>query len=199
MAGSCSRASMAWRCFTKASEARYNCIAPMASFSTPSSSPRPLSRPSQRWVSRSLAGCAMRPTIKPAAAARSAPLTPSSSSSGISPTCSRAHSPACSTPTLRGRASAMESGWTATLSAGASAATPTPRASSKAAMRCASVSTVSGSSAISACWPSSRSSIRAHSPSQAADSISKWRPRFNSVRCRTLSPRRSLRTSRQVL
>ena len=28
---------------------------------------------------------------------------------------------------------------------------------------------------------------------------SKWRPRFNSVRCRTLSPRRSPRTSRQVL
>ena len=116
----------------------------MASQSTPSSSPRPLSRASQRWVSRSLPGCARRPTISPAAAARSAPLTPSSSSSGINPTCSRAQSPTCSTPTLRGRARAIESGWIVTLSAGSSDAPPdappTPRASSRAAMRCASVS-----------------------------------------------------------
>ncbi len=64
--------------------------------------------------------------------------------SSTSPTCSIAQSPSCSTPTLRGRASSIESGWMVTLSGESSETSPSPFVSSRIEMRCASASTCSG-------------------------------------------------------
>ncbi len=182
----------------RASEARQGCMAPMVSKSTPSSSPAALRSRSQRIVARSEAGCAMRATTEPSAASRSAALTPSDSSRAGRPSSPSAHSAACSTPAERGRASARLSTATASTPPAASSAGAAPRASSCAAMRCASVSTASGTSPNRSPWPSRTASTRWHGSGQSSRSTSKWRPRLSSVRWRTRAPSRSERTRRWV-
>ena len=54
-------------------------------------------------VARSEDGYASRATIEPTAAVRKAALTPSPANNSTRPNRSSAHSPTCSTPTLRGR------------------------------------------------------------------------------------------------
>ncbi len=182
----------------RASEARQGCMAPMVSKSTPSSSPAALRSRSQRIVARSEAGCAMRATTEPSAASRSAALTPSDSSRAGRPSSPGAHSAACSTPTERGRASARLSTATASTPPAASSAGAAPRASSCAAMRCASVSTASGTS------PNSRPGRRGR-PRRAGTAAARGRGRrrsggrgLSSVRWRTRPPSRSERTRRWV-
>ena len=135
---------MVSRCLISASEARYNCIAPIVWKSTPSNSPTALRSPNQAWVARSEAGYASRPTIEPVAAARNAPLTPNPANNSTRPSCPRAHSPTCSTPRLLGRVNSSESTSTACTSRAAAPGGAGARASNCAAMRCASRSTAAG-------------------------------------------------------
>jgi hypothetical protein len=51
----------------------------------------------------------MRPMIDPTIAARNGPEIPKPTSSSVNPTTCIAHSPTCSTPTVRGRVSSRES------------------------------------------------------------------------------------------
>ena len=196
MARSNKCASIASRCATKASDARYNCIAPMVSKSTPSNSPKALRSRSQAWVARSEAGYASRATTEATAAVHNDVLMPRVDSNSIKPNRSAAHSPTCSTPTLRGRVHASDATSTGTGARTASASPARPRASSCATIRCASSSTTAGVSSMIGAWPFKLSSMRRHSSGHASLGRSKSLPRLSSVRWRTLSPSRSLCTRR---